>query len=229
MDVSDVTSRTKRKLVGELLSRAALFHAHDLKELFLLVTSSQWATQTGSVTSPTFNPTKSYNAFDIPANMDQTRSFGGSAAHQTRSVGRVAVPGLGMRDLTHLDPRDVRMPNALPRSAFGRVAFRDKDADLFEDDEELESDDDVRVPFEDELDDGDQIVGLQDRAGRKFVSNRANSIHSLDMTEDKEDHSPTDSTTRFVSTLSRGDGTPGTATTSSSEGKHDEESWGNVK
>lgn len=163
------------------------------------------------MTSPrSFNMTKSYNAFDIPENLDATRSFGGGgAAHQTRSVGRVNIPGLGMRDLTHLDPRDVRMPNEPPRSAFGgrghgggrSVAFADKDRDLFEDDD----DDDVHIDGDVKMDDlspctaEHEISTLADidsrhgdsanaaggggtRRTSTFISNRAtyeDSIHTL--------------------------------------------------
>ena len=197
------------------------------------------------MTSPTFNPTKSYNAFDIPANFDPTRSFGGTAAHQTQSVGRVAVPGLGMRDLTHLDPRDVRMPNEPPRSAFGNrhVAFKDKDADLFLDDDDDVSDDVDRADRRrgssnrDQQSEEDQITGLgplstEPQRSSGFVSNRiqvAESIHTLDQTE-KDDHSPTDSETRFVvNTLAKGDGRPGSISTTESEEKDGGDVWGRAK
>jgi hypothetical protein len=215
------------------------------RTLPLSLSSTNW-TQTGSVTSPTFNPAKSYNAFDIPANFDPTRSFGGTAAHQTQSVGRVAIPGLGMRDLTHLDPRDVRMPNEPPRSAFGRsVNFADKDADLFRDDDYADEDlVDVadrsrshlpRLSNRDALlEDDDEITGLDSDRVRPstFVSNRiqpAESLHTLGESE-KDDQSPTYSDTRFVvNTLEKGDGRRVSISTTGSDEKQEADIWGRAK
>jgi hypothetical protein len=149
-----------------------------------------------------------------------------------------------MRDLTHLDPRDVRMPNEPPRSAFGRsVAFADKDADLFRDDDEDDEEmvDEVdrqrshpRLSNRDVLEEDDEITGLgPDRpAVSNFVSNRlqpAESLHTLDHSE-KDDHSPTDSDTRFVvNTLDKGDGRRTSISTTGSDEKEGTDIWGRAK
>ena len=150
-----------------------------------------------------------------------------------------------MRDLTHLDPRDVRMPNEPPRSAFGRsVAFADKDADLFRDDpEDDEMVDEIdrsrtrpRMSNRDALkeEEEEEITGLDSDKPRvsTFVSNRvqpAESLHTLDQSE-KDDHSPTESDTRFVvNTLARGDGRRVSISTTGSDEKEAGDIWGRAK
>jgi hypothetical protein len=134
------------------------------------------------------------------------------------------------------------MPNEPPRSAFGsrHIAFKDKDADLFlDDDEDVVDDMEPRrgSTNRDQLSEEDQITGLgpastEPQRSSGFVSNRvqvAESIHTLDQTE-KDDHSPTDSETRFVvNTLAKGDGRPGSISTTESDEKDGGDVWGRAK
>lgn len=152
-----------------------------------------------------------------------------------------------MRDLTHLDPRDVRMPNEPPRSAFGRsVAFADKDADLFRDDDDDEVDDIDRLrPHprssnrDDLLEGDDEITGLGDSGKQHhhststFISDRiqpAESLHTSEDRSEKDDHSPTDSDTRFVThTLDKGDGRRVSISTTGSDEKESGDIWGRAR
>ena len=141
------------------------------------------------------------------------------------------------------------MPNEPPRSAFGRsVAFADKDADLFrddpEDDEMADESDRSRthprmsnrdaLKEEEEEEEEDEITGLDSDKPRAstFVSNRvqpAESLHTLDHSE-KDDHSPTESDTRFVvNTLVKGDGRRVSISTTGSDEKEAGDIWGRAK